>query len=451
MTPLQANAYLALLLESGIKADLDQTRLLAERMGNPQEAYPCILVAGTNGKGSVASALASILSAAGFVPGLYTSPHLVTLRERIRVGRRLISREELARSLTRVRAAGEEAADRGWIDGTPTYFEALTLGAFDHFRRERVSMAVLEVGLGGRWDCTNIVRPILCLTSSIGIDHEEWLGKGIRNIAREKAGIFRPLVPAVSGTQQEEVLEVLRSEALKAGTALREPDSCVVEHGGCGFEVRTPEGRAVVSEPPLRGAHQVGNLALACRAALCLRTLGWDIPEEAFRTGIKSLRWPGRLHRIPGPPDLIFDGAHNEDACRSLAAFAGETSRPRVLVMAAMEDKPIREMVTALLPAFDSLVATQVPMERCLAAERLSELAPTASPAVIPDPEEALAVARERAGETGTVTVAGSLYLVGYLMERLGFDPDAYFEGGSGFPEGAVSVDPPPPRPTGSV
>jgi len=419
----QSKAYLDLLAEMGIKAGLDHTRVLAGALGDPQDRYPCILIGGTNGKGTVAAVLASVLKRAGYRVGLYTSPHLVDVRERIRVDGGIIGPEEFAEVLTEVRAAADGAIDRGEAEGPPTHFEALTLAAMLHFSREKVSFGVLEVGLGGRWDCTNIAEPVAGVVTNIGIDHEEWLGKGLRSIAFEKAGIFRAGRPALTGARREEALEVLRREALKVGASLRVPFDCSVRRTGGGLSLDCPEGRLDLPLPALAGRHQVENMALACRAGLTLRELGWTISDESFREGVSAARWPGRLQKVADRPILYLDGAHNPDACHALRAFTEGLPRPRVLVFTAMSDKPVEKMAEILFPAFDHVVATRIPMERCLDPEQVWGPLPEGRLHREGDAGSALERASAIAGTEGAVVVAGSLYLVGNIMERLGIGP----------------------------
>lgn len=419
----QALAYLDLLAEMGIKAGLDHTRTLARSLGDPQRSFPSILVAGTNGKGSVSATLASILGRAGLRVGLYTSPHLVDVRERIRVEGRRIPQARFASILSRVRRAADEALESGAVESIPTHFEALTLLAFVHFHEERVDMAVLEVGLGGRWDCTNVAEPVLSLITSLSRDHEDWLGKGIRNIAREKAGIMRAGVPAMTSASRPEALQVLTRTASALGTPLGIPGECRVEGSDTTWAMESPEGTLFeLPYPTLAGRHQLENAALACRAALSLRTLGWGISDDAVREGILATKWPGRLQKVGERPSIYLDGAHNPEACEALRRFAEGLPSPRILVLAAMRDKPLEEMAAVLLPAFDAVVATELPMGRCAPAHTLPVLGGSCESAVEPDFLAALQRASHRAGPGGSVVVAGSLYLVGQALSALGLD-----------------------------
>jgi dihydrofolate synthase / folylpolyglutamate synthase len=427
MNYAQALDYLDLLAERGIKSGLEHTRALARALSDPQESFPSVLVAGTNGKGSVSATLASILSRSGRRTGLYTSPHLVDVRERVRLDGRWISKARFATEMTAVRRKAEEAVESGAVEDMPTHFEALTLLAFRHFQREGAEVAVLEVGLGGRWDCTNVVEPILSLVTSIARDHEEWLGLGLRNIAREKAGVLRSQVPAVTSATRPEALEVLQKVARGLGTPLKLPSECGVTCGGDSWHLECPEGRLEsLPYPNLAGDHQMENAALACRAALILRSLGWEIPDGAIREGLRTTRWPGRIQKVREAPAVYLDGAHNVEGCEALKHFAEGLPGPRVLVFAAMKDKPLEEMAAALFPAFDAVVATQVPMERCAPAFSVPLEGGSWEGLAEADPAEAVERAARTAGPGGSVVVAGSLYLVGHLLSVWGMGEEGH-------------------------
>jgi dihydrofolate synthase/folylpolyglutamate synthase len=415
----QSLAYLDALITLGVRTGLDHTRHLACRLGNPQYAYPCILVAGTNGKGSTASFLAAILEASGIRVGLYTSPHLVNVRERIRTNGILIGEEDFASALSLVREQAEASVSAGELPGPPTYFEALTLAAFEHFRRQAVAAAVLEVGLGGRLDCTNVSEPVLSIVTNIALDHEDYLGHGLESIAREKAGVFRSGVPALTAAREGPGLETLRQRASEMGTPLGDWGGCQIQMSADSWRTVCKGRAADLPLPSLPGRHQLQNAALAVLAAWTLRDLGWTIPEEALRAGVASARWPGRLERLAEAPDLYLDGAHNPDGCEALAAFvSGLPHSRKALVFAAMRDKPVRAMLAALAPCFGALWATRVPMARCLRSEEVAGEAEGLQVMSEDDPMAALVAARSWAGAEGLVVVAGSLYLVGYVKSH---------------------------------
>ena len=408
--------YLEALAALGVRVGLDHTRHLAMRMGDPQRAYPCLIVGGTNGKGSTSSFLASILRASGFRVGLYTSPHLVDVRERVSVDGTLIAEEAFASCLTRVRQEAEASVARGELPAPPTYFEALTLSAFEHFRRSRVDVAVLEVGLGGRLDCTNIAEPVLSLVTNISLDHEDYLGQGLENIAREKAGIFRPGVPAFTAAAEGIALETLRRCARVLGTPLHALGECRLARGEGSWRLACGNQSAELPYPNLPGRHQIENAALAVRACWALMDLGWPVPVSALSEGIASARWPGRLELVGREPGLYLDGAHNPDGCRVLADFVTGLPQPnRALVFAVMKDKPAGDMLGLLLPLFGALWLTRVPVPRCMDPSELALAFPSPRIRVQEDPMRAVHEAAVWAGRDGVVVVAGSLYLVGFV------------------------------------
>ncbi|MGA9752163.1 MAG: folylpolyglutamate synthase/dihydrofolate synthase family protein [Acidobacteriota bacterium] len=416
----QSLRYLDALIEMGIKVGLDHTRALARALGDPQRSFPCVIVGGTNGKGSTAAYLAAILQGAGYRTGLFTSPHLVDVRERIRVDGRIIGKEAFAEAASHLRATAEAAMGSGLLEGCPTYFEALTLMGFLHFMRERVEAGVLEVGLGGRLDCTNIADPLVSVVTNVGRDHEEWLGKGVMRIAREKAGIFRPGVPALTAASGPRVLSVLRREAERLGTRLLPLSECGVSVGTEGWRMVCGRDSLDLPLPALPGRHQVDNAALAVRCCWVLRQLGWHVPDESIREGIAGARWPGRLELAVRSPETYLDGAHNPDGCRALARWvAGRPEARRALVFTAMKDKPIGVMAQLLFPSFGRVWATAVPMARCARIETIRRRSRGLVTDLAEDPGEALAAARRWAGRDGLVVAAGSLYLVGYLKSSL--------------------------------
>ncbi len=411
----EALTYLDSLIGAGIKTGLARTKRLAAELGDPQKTFPSLLIAGTNGKGSTAAFLESILRQAGFRCGLFTSPHLVDVRERIRIGEYPIERGDFAYALNRVCTAVRRSGE----EGHPTYFESLTLAAFDYFARRKVDLAVLEVGLGGRLDCTNIVTPILSVVTRIGLDHEEWLGRDLVSIAREKAGIFRKGAVAVTAAGREEVTKLLEGEAAGVGARLiRGEERLELESRNWCFSWR--ERSIILPYPPLPGRHQIDNASLAVRCAWSLDKLGWTIPDEAISSGIARVQWPGRLELVGSSPDTYLDGAHNPDGCRALAAFVASLShRRKALVFAAMRDKRVERMIPRILPEFGAAWFTSVPMERCASPGELSSLPGNHGVRVEVDPLKALEDARSWAGPGGLVVAAGSLYLVGFIRKAL--------------------------------
>jgi dihydrofolate synthase / folylpolyglutamate synthase len=445
MTHQEALAYLDSLEVLGIRPGLERIRRLLGRLGDPQATFPSILIAGTNGKGSVAACMGSILRQAGHSPGVYTSPHLVRFEERIVVGETPIAPPILADLTAELRDV--IAADRVLRNDPPTYFEATTSLAFLHFSRTHVPIAVLEVGMGGRYDATNVVTPLACAITPIALDHTLWLGRTLEEIAAQKAGILKPGVPASISSQPPEVLEVIRREARRVGAPLAWTTDCqirplpraagvapspggVVDSPGHFpdppvFSLVTPSGRRYPRlELSLRGAHQVENAVTSVLLAEQVSASGVaGIDPGTIAAGLAGSVWPGRLELIPGEPDLLLDGAHNPAGCATLAAYLEEyqSGRPTILVFAAMKDKPAAEMLDILAPWAQKIVLTRLPVARGedpetllrLAAARHSDAVRTSS--VV----EALRRAREAAGPRALVVVSGSLYLVGEVKRIL--------------------------------
>ena len=431
MNYAESLAYLDALALHGVKAGLHHTRTLAARLGDPQKAFPCVLVAGTNGKGSTCAFLAAVLRAAGLRTGFFSSPHLVDVRERIQVGEDLIGGADFARGMTEVRGAEERARAEGLLDGPPTYFEALTLLAFLHFRGQGVDLAVLEVGMGGRLDCTNVSEPVVSVITNVGLDHQEYLGATLESIASEKAGILRPGVPALTAATRPAVLEVLEREARRIGAPLLTSSAWAIEARPGGWSFAWEGGRLELPRPALPGEHQVVNAGLAARTALVLKEIGFPVTEASIAAGIARARWPGRLERVASAPATYLDGAHNLDGCEALARWVGEAPEGRkALVFASMRDKAVESMGEVLAPRFEAVWATGLPMPRCASPEEIRDRWGFPDVRCEADPVEALRRARAWAGPEGLVVAAGSLYLVGFLKAALqGGEPASWGTG----------------------
>jgi dihydrofolate synthase/folylpolyglutamate synthase len=408
-------AYLDSLKSAGIRPGLGPVRRLLKRLGDPQDRYRTLLVGGTNGKGSIASSLASVLQAAGYRVGLYTSPHLVDVRERIRVGGALISAEDLRSGIRRVRRATREGV---------TYFEFATAVAFHHFARCSVDVAVLEVGMGGRLDATNVVRPELSIISNIALDHAEFLGPRLADIAREKAGIIRRGGICITAARQAPVLAVFeeacrrrRARLLRVGREIRvrsKPDGSLA-YKGPGLSLET-------LSLSLRGPHQRENAACALGALGVLRRRGFDIGDAAIREGLAGVRWEGRMEIVGRRPSVLLDGAHNTAGAAALARALGECAYRRlILVLGILADKDWKGMIRRLAPLAYRVIATRPPEERALSAEALAAEAGRWSRRVDieEDPRMAVRRALAAAGEADLVCIAGSLYLVGAVRPLL--------------------------------
>lgn len=419
--------YLEHLQLHGVKLGLGNIRALLADLGDPQSAFPVVHIAGTNGKGSVSAMLASVLRRHGWRVGLYTSPHLVRVEERIRVGGRLIASADFCRLLGLIRRRTDKLLKDGRLAGHPTYFEVLTALALLYFRERRVEIAVLEVGLGGRYDATNVVTPVLSVITSIARDHEEYLGKGLARIAREKAGIIKPGVPVVCGVDKG----VARGVIERRARAVRAPFRPVfgprngfrAARGESGHRFLYDSGRRVyILSPGLRGYHQGRNAAVAAAAAEVVSDVWKPLAPGLVIAGIETARWPGRLELVSRRPDLLLDGCHNEEGAQALSRYIRESvpGRP-VLVFAAAADKPVRKMARLLFPLARRVILTRFPSPRALDPDRLRRMLPAykSKTTVEADPEQAVRRAARAAGPKGTVIVAGSLFLVG-AVKRFG-------------------------------
>ena len=401
--------------QRGIRLGLSAIDAVCERLGRPEARVPSVLVAGTNGKGSTAATLAAIAAEAGLRAGLYTSPHLIAVTERIRVGPDDLAPDALDAALARV----FEAADRA--PSVPlTYFEALTAAAFVVFEEASLDLAVLEVGLGGRHDATNVAPARMSLVTSIGYDHMADLGPTLDAIAREKAGVFRRDRPALAWTDDAEARRAIREAAESTGALLHEVDREVSIAGvrtdlsGSRFALQTPVRQYALSTP-LPGEHQARNAALAVRAAELWAEAGPRIGADAIRAGVETVRWPGRLESFrAGGRTVLLDGCHNAEGAAALARFLDDAGIRGDLVFGAMADKQIEEIGRLLLPRVARVRFTAPAVERACPPEelasRLSDLAPESSTA--PSVESALA-AELASARTEPIIVAGSLYLVG--------------------------------------
>ena len=412
MKQTDISEYLKSLEKSGINLGLGEISAVMDRLGNPQNEYRSILIAGTNGKGSTAAMLSSMLSSAGLKVGLYTSPHLSDFRERIRVNNVLIDESELAV------LAGES---RRVSEGKLTYFEFATALAFLHFRRRGVDIAVLETGMGGRLDATNLVNPELSIITNISADHMEYLGKNLTQIAREKAGIIKKNGICITGVRYKPALAVLeetcrlrRSKLL----VLRKDMGVRVKEGG-GFEYRGLSKTFHDLRIPLVGSHQRDNAALALAAVEVLGEKGFLISESRIREGLAGTRWEGRLEIMSRSPLVILDGAHNPAGISALLkALAGNFSyRKLIFVFGVLKDKKYKAMLGRICRAADRVFLTTPASDRALPPEQAGPI--QANTVVEKRPALALQKALLCAGPEDIVCVAGSLYLVAEIREIL--------------------------------
>jgi len=415
--PPPAATYLSSRIRLGMKFGLETMRALVAALGHPERAFPSLLVAGTNGKGSVVAYADSVLRASGLRVGRYTSPHLIRVNERIAVGGRAISDRALDREVARVRAAAEAVGAAGKLPAQPTYFEVLTAAAFLYFQRVRVDIAVLEVGMGARLDATNVVDPLASAIVTVDRDHEAYLGTTLAAIAREKAGVLRRGRVTVLGPMSDEARDAIQAAADRLGARIAEVavDRVVPTRGGK-VDVVTPR-RVHRALRPLPGAHQRANVAVAVRLLEEARAAGLAVDLSRMAAGISRTRWPGRLQRLPGRPPLLVDGAHNPAAARALADELRREG-PFVLVFAAMADKDVEGMARALFPLARKVVLTKVPGRRAAPPEEIARRVGKAARGAhrTSTVRAAMARARRLAGPGGLVVAAGSLYLAGEVL-----------------------------------
>lgn len=428
------------------KLGLENIRRLLSFLGDPQDRYPSVLIAGTNGKGSVAAFCESVLRTQGYRTGLYTSPHLIRIRERMRLGGREIPPADLARltvtvkeAVGRLLAGTARNGRRLKLERHPTYFEMVTAMAFLYFAEKEVEIAILEVGLGGRLDATNVVDPIASVIAPVSYDHQATLGSDLKAIAREKAGIVKPRRPTgpekkrrlavVCSSQEEAVLEVIRRQCRTAG-ARWVP---AFQHLECGRAAQRLEESTLELHPvlgarlklrvPLPGSHQVGNVLTAVRTLEVLDGSGFPLRPEAIERGIARTRWPGRLEVLPGRPRVVLDGAHNPAAAESLARHIRAFLPPEqvVLIYGSLRDKDIPGVFAFLSPLAREVILTRPDSERGEAPRDIVRNGWTGGRAVRCRArlEDAWALARSLARPQDTLLVAGSLYLVGDVKRHL--------------------------------
>ncbi|MBZ5707615.1 MAG: bifunctional folylpolyglutamate synthase/dihydrofolate synthase, partial [Acidobacteriia bacterium] len=437
------------------KFDLAHMRVLLGALDHPERRFPGVLIAGTNGKGSTAATLASILQASGIRTGLYTSPHLVRINERIRINGEAISDDEFALLHDVVDRTAERLVSEGELPWHPSFFEMLTAIAFEYFAQRKLEMAVLEVGMGGRLDATNVIEPRVSVITDISLDHQKFLGNIVAEIAREKAGIIRHGSVVVTLPQQPQANDVIGNTILELGargvsavpyvppvspasTPYLVPSTqqtpLTAEHAESAEGMRNPEpglisryplqvmGKEILVETPLVGRHQLRNVALAIAAAEQLTKQGFAITPESIERGIRQTRWPGRFHVIPATtrvgtaasavhtsdtPEIVLDVAHNPAGAWALRSTlsACYDDRPLTFVFGAMRDKAIGEIAEILFPLAERVVATRADNPRSATPEEIREAAARTSTDIedAPDVPSALERALSLAGPKGVV------------------------------------------------
>jgi dihydrofolate synthase/folylpolyglutamate synthase len=454
------------------KFDLAHMRILLAAMENPELRFPAVLIAGTNGKGSTAATLASILRASGLRTGLYTSPHLVRINERIQINSEQISDQKFALLHDVVERTAERLVEDRELPWHPSFFEMLTAIAFEYFATSKLDIAVLEVGMGGRLDATNVVEPLVSVITDISLDHQKFLGGTIAEIAREKVGIIRPqevVVTLPQSPQANDVIgnAVIEKDAIAISAAQSVPpvspkaegyvqktltvgdteaDAEAAEKTSGGPIARYPlqvMGKEILVETPLIGRHQLRNVALAIATAEELSKKGFTITPESIESGIRETRWPGRFQVIPASqrsPEFVLDVAHNPAGAWALRSTLSSCYEDRriIFVFGAMRDKAIAEIAEILFPLAERAIATRADNPRSASPEEIREASARTQAEIelVTDVPSAIERARElafshrnvrptQAGQSDAVIViTGSIYVVGEAMRALGMDAD---------------------------
>jgi dihydrofolate synthase/folylpolyglutamate synthase len=434
------------------KFDLAHMRVLLQALGNPERCFPSVLIAGTNGKGSTAATLDSILRASQLKTGLYTSPHMVRINERIRINGEEIDDDDFASLHTEVDRAAEKLVENGELPWHPSFFEMMTAIAFQHFARQRVDLAVLEVGMGGRLDATNVVEPRVSVITDISLDHQKYLGNTLSEIAREKVGILRSAGVAIALPQQPEANDVIGNTILELGSRAVNAVPYVPPVSPASAQYLVPStqngekndskfakkyiyryplavmGGEILVETSLVGRHQLRNVALAIAASVELNQQGFDsITAKSIESGIRETRWPGRFQVTAAQaewPEMVIDVAHNPAGAWALRSALSERyeDRPLIFVFGAMRDKAISEMTEILFPLAERVIATQPENPRAATAQEIQQAAIRTGVVVeaIEDVRQALERARLLAKPGTVIVVTGSIYLVGEVMRAIG-------------------------------
>jgi dihydrofolate synthase / folylpolyglutamate synthase len=422
------------------KFDLAHMRVLLSALDNPERRFPGVLIAGTNGKGSTAATMASILRASGVRTGLYTSPHLTRINERIQIDGEQIGDDDFALVHDLVDRTAERLVGEGELPWHPSFFEMLTAMAFEYFARRKVEIAVLEVGMGGRLDATNVIEPRVSVITDISLDHQKFLGDTVAEIAGEKAGIIRSGGVVVTLPQQPQANDVigrtimeLGAQAVSAVPYVPPVSPASAQYLVAGHEnvvSRYPlqvMGSQILVETPLIGRHQLRNVALAIAAAEELGRQGFPVTAASIESGIRETRWPGRFQALPATgdaPEYVFDVAHNPAGAWALRSTlsAGYADRPLTFIFGAMRDKAIGEMAEILFPLAERVIATHADNPRAATTGEIREAAVRTSTPLeeAADVEAALAMAKTSVRADTLVVITGSIYIVGEAMRLLG-------------------------------
>lgn len=419
--------YLYTLQQFGIKLGLSNIRKLCSHLNDPQEKIKTVHVGGTNGKGSTAAVISSILQESGYRAGLYTSPHLVDFTERIRINNIPITHDRACRLIGKIRRC---IADE---DIAPTFFEFTTALALLYFAEEDVDIAVIEVGMGGRLDATNIINPLVSIITNVEYDHTEHLGPTLEDIAREKCGIFKRGVPVVASEEKGHILSIIEGYAKEAGSAVyvhgRDFHAAPVRLNRYYSESYYDglKWKRILLKSPLSGRHQILNIADALCTAELLSEQGFGITAQQASEGVRNVSWPGRLEMLPGNPQILLDGAHNHAGAMALRNFiedvlmGGEDQGKIILIFGVLRDKDVHSMIGELMPYPADVIITRPDTERGLPVEELRVIVESygIKPHVTPNVSEALSLAYGIASSSDFIVVTGSLYLVGEARAQI--------------------------------
>jgi dihydrofolate synthase/folylpolyglutamate synthase len=406
-----------------MKFGLRNMRVLLRELGSPHRRFRSIHVGGTNGKGSVCAMVDSVLRASGRRVGLFTSPHLTSIRERMQVNGRPISRKDFVQSYQRVALAVRRLQRERRLPAHPTYFETITAIAFDFFAHQKLHVAVLEVGMGGRLDSTNLVTPLITAITNVDFDHERFLGDTIEKIAREKAGIIKRRVAVLTAARRPAALRVIRQSAAIHQSQLIEvlrdskASHVFASAAGSRFSLRTPHGSYHDMQISLAGRHQVDNAVLAVRILEECDATELRVSRKDLFEGLKEVRWPGRFEQMSQRPDIFVDGAHNPAGARALRQLVSTALRGRkiILIYGAMRDKAIRRVVQELQPIAEQIIFTRPFIKRAATPEKIFALVgePRHPSFLAADLGHAIKLARRLAQRHSAILITGSLYLVG--------------------------------------
>ena len=424
-----ALTYLESLKKYGIILGLEKIKIVLNEFDNPHEKFPSILVGGTNGKGSVCAMIAEALKNHNFKTGLYTSPHLINLEERIRINNKCISTSQFEELITKVSQKINNLLNRGKINVPLTYFEILTVCAFLFFAYQKVDIAVLEVGLGGRLDATNVVNPLLTIITNISKDHQNYLGKTITEIAQEKAGIIKEKTPVICGCKRGIAYKIIKDKAKKKKApffpVFNNLENLKIKKKNFQYQVELKTNKSFYSfKPSLLGFHQIENSIVALYALEILDKIWKPLNKRKIIEAIENVSWPGRLEIIDENPKIILDGAHNVEGVKALKKFLMENNLPSyILIFAIMRDKEIKKISQLIFPQAKKIFLTKFPYYRAAEPKHIFKISSIYKEKIVieENPEKALKKAKNLAKKNDVILITGSLFLIGEIKKVLNF------------------------------